>query len=171
MVPFTFIFIVALVINVTITVISSDWYKNRSSTSAPSSVGSDKSTSEISDAAKWNALIRKYILVYLLATAADWLQGPYVYALYDEYKYPGEDIAVLFVAGFGSSMLFGSFVGGMSDAGGRRTFVAWYAVIYGLSCVTKRTSVCAHCRKTHSHSCLQISPTTTFSYSAVYWAV
>jgi hypothetical protein len=53
--------------------------------------------------------------VYLLAALSDWLQGPYVYALYDAYGYSQHDIAVLFVAGFGSSMVFGSFVGGMAD--------------------------------------------------------
>ena len=34
-------------------------------------------------------------------------------------------------------MIFGSFVGGMADWGGRRTFVILYAVLYALSCVTK----------------------------------
>lgn len=60
-------------------------------------------------------LLRKYLVVYLLAAFSDWLQGPYVYALYDAYGYSQHDIAVLFVAGFGSSMVFGSFVGGMAD--------------------------------------------------------
>ncbi len=36
---------------------------------------------------------------------SDWLQGPYVYALYDYYGFEEEDIALLFVAGFGSSMV------------------------------------------------------------------
>ena len=59
------------------------------------------------------------------------------YALYDEYGYSQHLIAVLFVAGFGSSMVFGSFIGGMADACGRRKFVILFAVIYALSCVTK----------------------------------
>ena len=46
---------------------------------------------------------------------ADWLQGPYVYALYHAYGYSQHDIAVLFIAGFGSSAVFGSFIGGMAD--------------------------------------------------------
>ena len=33
----------------------------------------------------------------------DWLQGPYVYALYSSYGFSQHDIAVLFVAGFGPS--------------------------------------------------------------------
>jgi hypothetical protein len=47
--------------------------------------------------------------------AGDWLQGPYVYALYDAYKMSKHDIEVLFVAGFGSSMIFGTVVGSFAD--------------------------------------------------------
>jgi MFS family permease len=83
-------------------------------------------------------LLQKYILVYLLATISDWLQGPFVYALYTDYGFKKIEIAQLFVAGFGSSMIFGSFVGGMADWGGRRTFVLIYAVVYIASCLTKR---------------------------------
>ena len=83
-------------------------------------------------------LLRKYLIVYLLAALSDWLQGPYVYALYDAYGYSQHDIAVLFVAGFGSSMVFGSFIGGMADQCGRRKFIILFAVIYALSCMTKR---------------------------------
>ena len=36
-------------------------------------------------------------------------------------------------------MVFGSFIGGMADWGGRRTFVVLYAILYALSCATKRT--------------------------------
>ena len=101
----------------------------------------DKSSSAASDAAadiRHSQLLRKYLIVYLLAAASDWLQGPYVYALYDAYGYSQHEIAVLFVAGFGSSMVFGSFVGGMADQGGRRRFVIIFAIIYALSCMTKR---------------------------------
>ena len=106
--------------------------------------GGGASNSAASDAAaniRHSQLLRKYLVVYLLAAFSDWLQGPYVYALYDAYGYSQHDIAVLFVAGFGSSMVFGSFVGGMADQGGRRKFVILFAVIYALSCMTKRELV------------------------------
>ena len=48
-------------------------------------------------------------------TAGDWLQGPYVYALYQYYQMSKHDIEVLFVAGFGSSMVFGTFIGSIAD--------------------------------------------------------
>ncbi|KAL7517170.1 hypothetical protein ACHAWX_002115, partial [Stephanocyclus meneghinianus] len=98
------------------------------------------SSSAASDAAaniRHAHLLRRYLVVYLLAALSDWLQGPYVYALYDAYGYSQHDIAVLFVAGFGSSMVFGSFVGGMADQCGRRKFVILFAITYALSCMTK----------------------------------
>jgi Na+/melibiose symporter-like transporter len=152
MTNFPGLFIVALLVNVVITTLSSDWYKREylrrttttngssSSNSGGSSTQIDTSSSdEIEAKRRWNILLRKYLIVYLLATMSDWLQGPYVYALYDKYGYSQHDIAVLFVAGFGSSMVFGSFIGGMADWGGRRAFVILFSVIYAASCFTKRT--------------------------------
>jgi hypothetical protein len=43
---------------------------------------------------------RGYLVVYLLAMFADWLQGPYVYQLYDSYGFNQLQIAQLFVCGF-----------------------------------------------------------------------
>ena len=51
--------------------------------------------------------------------AGDWMQGPYVYALYTQYGFEEGAIGKLFVAGFGSSMIFGTFVGGLADRFGR----------------------------------------------------
>lgn len=95
---------------------------------------------ELSDDVKkaHNNLLKKYLFVYLLATASDWLQGPYVYALYSDYGFEQHEIAQLFVAGFGSSMVFGSFVGGIADSGGRKKFVIIFALVYLASCITKR---------------------------------
>jgi hypothetical protein len=51
-----------------------------------------------------------------VATAVgDWLQGPYVYALYEKYGYSPAQIGQLFIAGFGSSMIVGTFVGALAD--------------------------------------------------------
>lgn len=47
--------------------------------------------------------------------AGDWLQGPYVYALYEYYGFDVKDIGRLFIAGFGSSMVVGTVVGALAD--------------------------------------------------------
>lgn len=54
-------------------------------------------------------------MLFFFYIAGDWLQGPYVYALYESYGMSTHDIEVLFVAGFGSSMLFGTFIGSVAD--------------------------------------------------------
>ena len=45
---------------------------------------------------------RSFFLVYFLALFGDWLQGPYVYKLYNYYGYQEAQIATLYVAGFAS---------------------------------------------------------------------
>ena len=47
------------------------------------------------------------------------------------------DIAVLFVGGFGASMLFGTFIGAAADKLGRKRLCLVYCVLYLLSCMTK----------------------------------
>lgn len=80
---------------------------------------------------------RNYLLVYLLAMFADWLQGPYVYKLYTDYGFDIEAIAQLFTCGFLSSMVVGTFVGGLADRYGRRLMCLVFSLCYSLSALTK----------------------------------
>jgi len=81
-----------------------------------------------------------FIVVWALAAAADWLQGPYVYALYSSYGYSDADISGLFVAGFGASMVFGMFAGATADSIGRKRCAVAYCVLYIVSCMTKHSN-------------------------------
>ncbi|KNC86862.1 hypothetical protein SARC_01008 [Sphaeroforma arctica JP610] len=81
-----------------------------------------------------------YIVVYSLMMAGDWLQGPYVYALYSYYGYSKGDIGRLFIAGFGSSLIVGTFVGSLADKVGRKKIALVYCATYIASCVTKHWS-------------------------------
>jgi MFS family permease len=58
---------------------------------------------------------RRYLVILLFSTGADWIQGPYIYALYETYGLSKSDIAVLFLSGYLSSMLFGTFIGSLAD--------------------------------------------------------
>ena len=78
-----------------------------------------------------------FLAIYYAAMTADWLQGPYVYALYASYGFSKHNIAVLFVGGFGSSMIFGTFIGAAADKMGRKRLCQVYCILYFLSCVTK----------------------------------
>jgi len=83
---------------------------------------------------------RTYLFCYYIAMTADWLQGPYVYALYSSYGFSKHDIAVLFVGGFGASMIFGTIVGAMADRLGRKRMCQLYCLLYIGSCVTKHSN-------------------------------
>lgn len=133
---YSFVFWVALGINVIITLRSSAlWTRCCASSKDKQTEEDERCTKE--ELARHAALLRRYLVVFLLANLAEWLQGPYVYALYASYGYSHNEIAVLFVASFFSSMIFGSFIGGMADWGGRRRFVGVFSLIFAASCVSK----------------------------------
>ncbi|KAK7884294.1 hypothetical protein WMY93_027417 [Mugilogobius chulae] len=52
-----------------------------------------------------------FMRAYLLALWADWLQGPYLYKLYRHYSFLESQIAILYVCGLGSCVLFAPFAG------------------------------------------------------------
>lgn len=87
----------------------------------------------------FEAFQRNYLAVYLLAVAADWLQGPYVYALYTHYGYSKADVGQLYIAGFASSAIFGTFVASIADKFGRKNNSLLYCATYMLSCATKHS--------------------------------
>lgn len=78
-----------------------------------------------------------YVIVYSLMMAGDWLQGPYVYALYQHYGFDRTAIGQLFIAGFGSSLLFGTLVGSLADVSGRKKAALTYVATYTFGCCTK----------------------------------
>lgn len=82
---------------------------------------------------------RSYLIVYVCAVMADWLQGPYVYALYAHYQFSKQQIALLFIFGFGASAVFGTFAGEMADKYGRRLSCYVYCITYIVSCLTKHS--------------------------------
>ncbi|MCL7032428.1 hypothetical protein MKW94_024271 [Papaver nudicaule] len=93
----------------------------------------------INTSSAFNAFKNNYLVVYSLMMAGDWLQGPYVYFLYSQYGFSKGDIGRLFIAGFGSSMLFGTVVGSLADKTGRKRACITYCITYILSCITKHS--------------------------------
>ncbi len=53
------------------------------------------------------------------------------------YGFTKLEIGQLFVAGFSSSMVFGTFVGSLADKLGRKRMALLFCVVYGVSCATK----------------------------------
>eukprot|EP01018_Ginkgo_biloba_P012942 Gb_39879 [translate_table: standard] len=100
---------------------------------------SKSSKDRISTPSAFNSFKNNYLVVYSLMMAGDWLQGPYVYFLYSQYGFSKGDIGRLFIAGFGSSMLFGTIVGSLADKQGRKRACITYCITYILSCITKHS--------------------------------
>eukprot|EP00045_Choanoeca_perplexa_P006238 m.52941 g.52941 ORF g.52941 m.52941 type:complete len:441 (-) comp13533_c0_seq1:973-2295(-) len=90
-----------------------------------------------SKSAPFKAFQKQYLVVYGLMVAADWVQGPYVFRLYQYYGFNVAENGLLFVAGFGSSMIFGTLAGSVADTYGRRMGAYLYVGAYVLSCLTK----------------------------------
>ena len=72
---------------------------------------------------------RDYLLVYAVVTLADWLQGTHFHALYESHGLTQEQTANLFLSGFVSSAVFGTFVGGVVDRVGRKRGCILYCVL------------------------------------------
>jgi len=78
-----------------------------------------------------------YLPAHLLALFSDWLQGPYVFQLYKHHGHGDKEIAVMFLAGYLSSCVFGTLTGPLADRYGRRCMGQVFCIICGLSCLTK----------------------------------
>ncbi|KAK8065973.1 major facilitator superfamily transporter [Apiospora hydei] len=78
---------------------------------------------------------RDFYWAYALAMGADWLQGPYLYSLYqDEHGLSTGLVSGLFTTGFLSGAVSGFFVGSLADKYGRKMSCVLFCVLYALSC-------------------------------------
>ncbi|KAI9264113.1 hypothetical protein BDA99DRAFT_508441 [Phascolomyces articulosus] len=83
---------------------------------------------------RFQSLQYRYLSVYLVVMGADWLQGPYLYKLYQSYGFDLVQIAFLFLTGFVSGAIGGTAAGSLADSWGRRRGCL-------LFCVTSLTSL------------------------------
>lgn len=102
-------------------------------------IQNDKEAKKVNTARteKFKDFQKNYMIVFLLAMISDWLQGPYVYQLYVSYGFQPHEIGLLFVGGFGSSLVFGTFIGSLADKYGRKKTCLIYSICYVLACCTK----------------------------------
>lgn len=70
-----------------------------------------------------------YLNVYYLIMFADWLQGTNMYALYQSYGLLHSQIGSLFLTGFISSAVFGTFTGSYIDKFGRKNASIFYCIL------------------------------------------
>ena len=86
-----------------------------------------------------NALGDRFLPVFWLLRAADWLQGPYFYEVYAS-KVSTDVVAKLFLAGFGSTAICGPFVGRLTDRYGRKAGTLVFSVVYAMAALTTRSN-------------------------------
>eukprot|EP00300_Choanocystis_sp_HF-7_P010274 c16869_g1_i1.p1 GENE.c16869_g1_i1~~c16869_g1_i1.p1 ORF type:complete len:474 (+),score=90.59 c16869_g1_i1:44-1465(+) len=101
-------------------------------------IKSFRSTSEIpvvvqSELRKFQAI---YLVVFVLMAMGDWLQGPYLYLMYQSYGFSMSQIGSIFVAGYGSSFLLGTVAASLSNRVGSKGLCLTYAVSYMISCAS-----------------------------------
>uniref|UniRef100_G3P406 Molybdate-anion transporter n=1 Tax=Gasterosteus aculeatus TaxID=69293 RepID=G3P406_GASAC len=78
-----------------------------------------------------------FLRAYLLALWADWLQGPYLYKLYRHYSFLESQIAILYVCGLASCVLFAPFSAWLPQVLGRRQTCLLFCLSYCACCLTK----------------------------------
>ncbi|KXJ87793.1 major facilitator superfamily transporter [Microdochium bolleyi] len=84
-----------------------------------------------------NAFKINFFLPYALAVAADWLQGPHIYAIYKyEKNIPEKIVAALYATGFVSGGISASFAGSLADRYGRKQACLLYCCLYVVTCMT-----------------------------------
>ncbi|CVL02585.1 uncharacterized protein FMAN_00089 [Fusarium mangiferae] len=82
----------------------------------------------------------KFLWVYGLAMAAEWLQASYLYScLKNTHKLSEPAIATLFATGFVSAGISALFVESLADKHGKKFMCQCYCLIYSVSCFTMLT--------------------------------
>eukprot|EP00039_Didymoeca_costata_P016951 m.310059 g.310059 ORF g.310059 m.310059 type:complete len:468 (+) comp16474_c0_seq12:355-1758(+) len=82
----------------------------------------------------------RYLPAFFLATFSDWMTGPYIYRLYEHYGFTTNEIGILFVVGFASSLVFGTCIGSVADRTGRKASCLLFCFVISLACVLKNFS-------------------------------
>jgi hypothetical protein len=57
----------------------------------------------------------KYLIIIFFVYLGDWLQGSYQYQIYKSFGYSLKDIAIFFIVGYSSSLIFGTIIGSVFD--------------------------------------------------------
>ena len=81
-----------------------------------------------------------YFGVYFISLFAEWLQSPYLYRIYSHYGFIDTQIAIIYVCGFISSILFGTASGYLADKCGRKKACVFFCLAYSLCCLSKASS-------------------------------
>jgi MFS family permease len=123
------------------TALATKQYRHRKPPPTISSSNSDAESLEETSHSAIQDFETNFYLVYCIAVAADWMQGPHIYALYKYEKNLSEKtVAALYASGFISGAVSASFVGSLADKHGRRSACLVYCLTYSLCCLSMLSS-------------------------------
>lgn len=105
---------------------------------------------------------RIYLVGYLPAVYADWLQIPYLYRIYDSYGFLESQIAVLYIFGLASSLVAGCCANTLTQRHGRKPLCLLFLFLYSVSAGLKTSS---------SYSTLLISEVLRGSATSILFSV
>ncbi|KAF9150617.1 Molybdate-anion transporter [Linnemannia schmuckeri] len=88
----------------------------------------------------FSAFRNNYLAVYLTVMMSDWLQGPYLYVLYQSYDFTMYDIAVLFITGFVSGAVFGTVIANTADVWGRKKMALLFCLTSSIASLIRLSS-------------------------------
>ena len=100
------------------------------STGSAAKVAADGLAMRLRSAVEW-----RYLAPVLVFKAANWLQGPYFFAVYAVHLSP-VDVNRVFIAGYASSMVLGTVASSITDVWGRKRGCILCGVLYVVSCAS-----------------------------------
>lgn len=80
---------------------------------------------------------KTYFVIYFIILLSDWLNAPYHYKVYYDFKYIREQIAIIYVCGYLSSIIFAPIALTLPDRFGRKSLVSAAALIYAGASIIK----------------------------------
>jgi nitrate/nitrite transporter NarK len=89
----------------------------------------------------FNSFRVSFLCVFYLMTLGDWLQGPYLYSLYESYGYSRDQIGWIFAVGYIASLLLGTPIGALAERAGRKKWGLLYVGLYSTACLLVHVDV------------------------------
>eukprot|EP00667_Euglena_gracilis_P008987 EG_transcript_9130 len=100
---------------------------------------SSRRSQKAEDSPAFVAFQRKFLAVYLIMFAGDWMQASTTYAVYASYGFSRAECGGLFLGGYVTSMLMGPFCGAFADRFGRKLSCLLYAATHIFASAVKHS--------------------------------
>eukprot|EP01017_Pseudomicrothorax_dubius_P024894 TRINITY_DN2649_c0_g1_i5.p1 TRINITY_DN2649_c0_g1~~TRINITY_DN2649_c0_g1_i5.p1 ORF type:complete len:436 (+),score=41.45 TRINITY_DN2649_c0_g1_i5:130-1437(+) len=86
------------------------------------------------------SLTMRYLMVFCLIRASDWLEGPYIRAIYEQNGFNQDEIAFFYIVYNASTLVFSYIIGRIADLVGRKKICAANGFLFGLTYLLRISS-------------------------------